>query len=76
MTTGTLRIDGTEAIVTPDGWRSDDLDLAASLNRGWPVGGGAVGDPVVRAFRLVAALPEVQVISEPIPTPLPADVVA
>lgn len=77
MTTGTLKIDGTEVTLTEDGWTSPDAEIAASLNRGWPVGVGyAVGDPVGRAFAACVKDTGAEVVAWPVPDELPPGVIS
>lgn len=78
MTTGVLRVDGVEAVLTADGWRAPDPALAHFLNAAFPLSGSSVGDPVCRAFDAAARRlgPRAAVVSHPEPTPLPPGAVS
>lgn len=75
MTRGVMKVDGAnaDAVLTEDGWASDDVELAELLNGAFPVVGTAVGDPVCRAFAAAVDVmgERAAVVEEPQPGKLP-----
>jgi hypothetical protein len=72
MIEGVLRLrDGRTAAAGPDGWRSEDAELAGWMGRLFPPPASEAGTPWVRAFHEAADVLGARILQAPEPDPYP-----